>query len=150
MEPDRYQQNHLLYIFGMISFLISMGLILFSLFTLPHLLFGARYDVPEFIAFWRQFLVSNYGLSEIHASLFVTLLFVLSGLLFGLGAYYASTRIDNMIYGINNKKKPAGMRLSSEIKESVHVFWKILALIALFYGVIFTFQWLLSVPFTFP
>ncbi len=150
MEPDRYQKNHPLYIFGMVCFLISMGLLLFSFFMLPHLLFGARYDVPEFIAHWREYLASVFGITDKYASTLISLFLTLSGILFGFGAYYASTRLDNVIYGIKDTKEPGGFHISTETQESLHVFWKVLALIALFYIVIFIFLWLLSAPISFP
>ena len=150
METDRYEKNHPLYIFGMICFLISMGVLLFSLYMLPYLMFGVLYDVPEFIAFWREYLVSDLGMTDNHALMLIYLSFTFCWLLFGLGAYYASIRIENAIYAINDTKKPGGMHLSPETKESLYVFWKVMALIAFFYGVIFVFHWLLSAPFTFP
>lgn len=75
MEPDRYQQNHQLYIFGIICFLISMGVMLFFFYTLPNLLLGWRYDVPEFIAYWREFLVFDFGFTERYASILISLFF---------------------------------------------------------------------------
>lgn len=144
MEPDRYQKNQSLYIFGMFCFLVSMGFFLFDIFVFPNLLFGVRYDVPEFIAFWRESLVSSFAVTEQHASLLISLFFTFCWFLFGLCAYYASTRIDNDIHGINNTSK------SSERNESLQFFLKVMIVIGLFYGAIFILLWLLSIPFSFP
>lgn len=151
MEPDRYQQNHQLYIFGMICFVFSLGVMLFFFFTLPHLLFAWRYDVPEFIAFWREFLVFDFGFTEKQASVLISLLFLMIGLLFGYGAYYASTRLDNQIYGIDDKPTSGRKKwITPELKESLYVFMKVLGLIMLFFATILLFQWLIYIPPTIP
>lgn len=68
------------------------------------------------------------------------------GLLFGYGAYYGSSRLDNQIYGVEYKPRSSPKRLTPELKESLNVFMKILGLIALFFGAILLFQWLIYIP----
>lgn len=150
MEPDRYQCNRQLYIFGMLCLLISAGALLFFFYTAPNLVFGWHYDVPEFLAFWRVFLVLDFGLTENAASRFIALFLLMIAILFGCGAYYASTRLDNLIYGIDMQSASRPRLLTPELKESLNFFIKALGLIALFLGAIILFQWLIYIPPSIP
>lgn len=143
MEADRYNQNHRLYILGMICFLASMGCFLFFLFTFPHLIMGWRYDVPEFIAFWRQYLVVSYNMTEGYASGSISFFFLVLTLLFGYGAYYCSTRIENALYHIEEK---SNLTVSQGMKESFYVFLKIAGLIVLLLVLMILIQWLIYIP----
>lgn len=147
MEPDRYQQSHPLYVFGMISLLISLGSLLFSIFILPHLLLGWHYDVPEFISFWREWLIETYGVSIDHASWIIAAFFVALALVFGIAAYFASTRIENAIYPKQTKVvQDEQIEKTRSVKGSPHFFWKVMGFIILAYIATFAFQWLISVP----
>ncbi len=146
MEPDRYQKNHKLYIFGMLCLLVSLSLLFFTVYLFPHLIFGWRYDVPEFITFWREWIMSSYGVSTHYASRLIFLFFFVGVLLFGLGAYFGSTRIDNEIYGINQEHAPERIKKTRDLSESFQFFLKALGIIVLFYFSTIVFEWLISAP----
>lgn len=148
MEADRYQQNHMLYIFGMICLSTSLAFLLFSFFTFPHLLFGWHYDVPEFITFWRVWLISNFAIGLKHASWIIAFILFIAGLLFGVGAYTASTRIDNAIYGINNKSsRVKHLLITSGFRASMVVFLQIIAIVAALYvGLLIVEALVLNMP----
>ncbi len=147
MEPDRYQQSHSLYILGMVCLLISLGTLLFLIFILPHLLLGWHYNVPEFISFWREWIIETYGMSVNYSSWIIAAFFVVLAVVFGIVAYVTSTRIENAIYPmktqavtVQSKKKTKGL------KDSTYFFWKVMGFVILAYIATFAFQWLLSVP----
>ncbi len=134
MEPDRYQENHVLYILGMLCLSISLSLLLFSFFTLPYLLFGWHYEVPGFIISWREWLVSNYGLGLKHASWLISLILFIVSFLFGIGAYSTSMRIDNAIYGIDNTPTRVKDKVVSPgVWASIFVLLQIIAIVAALY-----------------
>lgn len=150
MEPDRYQSNRPLYIFGMVNLLVSTGLFLLTLYLLPYLLFEARYDVPEFVSFWQEYLITNYGTTPQYALTLISVFLTFSCFVFGLGAYYASSRIDNALHEFDQlAKKPGSTDMLHKTKESQHVFLKILMLIVLLYVVIYIVHWILKAPFSF-
>ena len=147
MEPDRYQQNHTLYIFGMISLLISLGSLFFLIFIFPHLLLGWHYDVPEFIAYWREWFVENYAVTFNQASQIIALFFITLTLIFGLCAYFASAKIENSIY-FDEAKMAAlkGVNRMKALKAPRYFFWKVLGFVILAYVATVVFQWSLYVP----
>lgn len=148
MEQDRYQENHVLFIVGLISLLLCLGLLFFTLFMLPHLLFGWRYDVPEFISYVREWISSGFGLSSRQASSVIFVFFSIWVFVFGLVAYYASSRIDNKIYSIGqftkeNTAKPS-KKLSQGMKESLRFFLLVLGILIIAFAATFGFQWMIS------
>jgi hypothetical protein len=104
MEQDRYQQNHALYILGMGCLMLSIALILFTLYIAPALLFDWKYDIPFFIHNLKEWVRYNFDVSNSTVKFIVLMNFVIPCIIFSLFAYYASKRIDNDIYGI---EKPA-------------------------------------------
>ena len=148
MEPDRYQQSHSLYILGMISLLISLGIFLFLIFILPHLLLGWHYNVPEFISFWREWLIETHGMSVEHSSWMIAAFFATLAFVFGIVAYVASTRIENAIYPRQTQvltDKPIKRRTRG-LKDPTPFFWKVMGFVILAYIATFVFHWLLTVP----
>lgn len=98
MEEDRYRTNNKLYSLGIVSLLLSLSLFAFSFYILPNLLFGWKYDTPEFIMHFREWLQWNYHLSEIAAARLTLASFFLLAIIFGVIAYIASNRVDDQIY----------------------------------------------------
>lgn len=147
MEPDRYQQNHAMYIFGMISLVISMGSLLYTIYIFPNLMFGWRYDVPAFISYTRIWIVENYGLSTSHTSWIIMLFFLSVAVVFGICAVFASRNIENSIYPaqkididipVSHKKRARGLKYSSRF------FWKVAGIVVLAYLATIAFQWMIS------
>lgn len=63
MEPDRYQYNHKLYVIGITCLILALGLILYSFYILPFLLWELHYDVPEFVAKTLALFEDKYRIS---------------------------------------------------------------------------------------
>lgn len=98
MEPDRYRHNHKLYIIGMFFLAMSLCLFAFCVYVFPHLLLGWVYDVPEFIADWRNWLHINHGYSDSISSLIIFLFIFFLAVAFAVIAYAASNYIDDKLY----------------------------------------------------
>ena len=143
MEEDRYQKNHLLFIISLVSLLISLVLFAFTLYMLPHLLFGWRYDAPEFIPFWTEWLQYQYNVSEAAASKLILFLFVLLSLIFGLITYFSSNRIENQIFssGLSGTNKSPIFKKST--REGVALGLKIFFIIIIIFVAASLLQWLI-------
>jgi hypothetical protein len=128
MEPDRYQENHGLYIIGLICFLISTTLSLFVLYMLPHLLFGWRYDVPEFITYFREWIIANLEIGPLYASWCIFFFLLLLAALFAWVAHYATQQLDHVVPDLNLADKTnKSLRFSKKPKQTTHILLKIIA-----------------------
>ena len=108
---------------------------------------GWHYDVPEFISFWREGLIESYGMNFEHASWTIAAFFIIIALLFGISAYFTSTRIENAIYPKQIEIVTYGqIQKTRPLKDSSHFFWKVMGFVILAYIVTLVFQWLISVP----
>lgn len=142
MEPDRYKMNHPLYIIGMISLVISLSILLFFLFMLPHLLFGVVYDVPEFIFFWREILISNYQLSVQYSSWLILFILGLVTFIFGMIACYASVHIDNCIHDEKTGSEKTKNVLPRSF-DTLLMLLKLSSVLILVYFLIMALEWLM-------
>jgi len=147
MEPDRYQQNHALYIFCMISLVISMGMFCYFIYIFPNLAFHWRYDVPTFISYLRIWIVENYGLSTSQTSWMIMLAFLSVAFVFGLFALIASRNIENSIYlqqvtivTVDEKYK----KRARGLKNTSRFFWKVLGVVLLAYLATIVFHLIIS------
>lgn len=154
MEADRYQQNHKLFIIGLLSLVSSLLLLFFSLFLLPHLLLGWNYDVPEFIAYWREWITEQFAISEVWASRIIFMFFIFISIILGLIAHIASSRIEKQIYPDETPEtsvKPE-YRVEEEIppkifnKESMPVYLHVLGVVFLAAAAAFLVHWFVSTP----
>lgn len=147
MEQDRYEVSHRLFIIGMISLVACLTFVLFALYILPALLFGWMYDIPAVIFRFVEWLTIDYDFSETASSWIVLLLFLIPGVIFGMIAYYASNKIDNKIFGLDEPIEEQTQILEKKEKEG----WggttfslKIIFLLVLVIIVVTLFEWLLS------
>lgn len=104
MEPDRYQQNHVAYISGLICLLSSIGLFAFSLFLLPYLFFDWQYKVPGFVIHFTIMLQENYALSQSGVAWATCFALDFPAVILFVVADIVSNRIDKQIYGLANSK----------------------------------------------
>lgn len=82
------------YFIGLISSLLSLGLIIFTLYILPVLLFGLKYSIPGFLLVLREYFASELDISDKGAAgLIVLLLIVCIGLLGYIACRY-ETQIE--------------------------------------------------------
>lgn len=149
MEQDRYEQNHVLFIVGLISLISCLGLLLFTLFMLPHLVFGWHYAVPEFISYFREWIVSTYGLNISQARLVVFGILSTLVLLSGYISYYASTQIDDKLYTLKTPivedPPKSTKKLSQSTKESIRYFLIVLGVIIIVFSSTVGFHWMISI-----
>lgn len=136
MEYDRYKDNHLMYIGGIISLVLCLACVIFSLYILPFLIFGLRYDIPHFILLLLDWLQVDYSLSYPTSALLVWFLFSIPGLNAGFISYYVSNDIDNRLLGLEPEKNQLDvMENASELnrkrRESIDLAFKILFLMLL-------------------
>lgn len=144
MEPDRYQQNHALYVFGMISLVISLGMFLYSIYIFPNLVFHWRYDVPAFISYLRIWIVENYGLSTSQTSWVIMLFFLSIAFVFGFFALIASRNIENSIYPEQATIAEAHEKKAKRLKNPSRFFWKVVGVVILAYLATIVFHWIIS------
>ena len=148
MEQNRYNQNHKLFITGMISLLLCLAFLLFMLFMLPHLLFGWIYDVPETVTHVREWITTDYGVSSSRASLVIFLFLLALVLLFGFVAYYASTRVESKIFSSeepeDKEESHLTEKLSAGLKESFRFFITLLAILIVAFAATVGFHWMIS------
>ncbi|KTD62720.1 hypothetical protein [Legionella shakespearei] len=136
MEQDRYSANHKLYIVGIISLILSIGLFFFSMFILPFLIWNLHYDVPDFISHMIIYFQNkmNYSLP---ASKFLSwLIFFVPCLIAGYISYYISNYIDDQILGIKTEEeieeeKQSAILVHKEIRASIGLAAKIFLLMIL-------------------
>jgi len=143
MEADRYQVSHTLFIVGMISMLVCLALLAFSLFLFPYLIFNLRYPVPEFVAYWREWLLLAHGISHHAASWLILLCFFIPALCGFVISFLASNQIDNQIYN----KKSLGSAGEQKIKWNVTInrfAIRLFFLVLLVILTMFLFEWLIT------
>lgn len=116
MEPDRYQQHHILYIVGLLCLVLGMGLLSFGAYLLPFIWLGWHYILPVFIFSWLSFATDNYNFSPNEANWLLWLLFVVPGSILILIADVLSNKIDGDIYGSTLSEK--GSRSTIETSPS--------------------------------
>lgn len=145
MEPDRFKNNHILYIVGLISLIFSVSLLFFSLYILPYLIWKLNYQVPDTLEYLITIFEESYDYTPAKSKILAWLVFFIPSLLLGLVSYVTSNRIDNEIYkpdaDINEEDTPpAAPELRKEIKETASVGFKIIALMVVIVVIILLLQ----------
>lgn len=144
MQNIPFQENKALYIVGIIGLILAMVLIAFSLYLLPHLLFGWVYDVPGWVIIWRENLVRTYDIGDQFASFVIFLIFFIPGLLAFYVAYVASNRLDNDIY-IRNRNEAKQIILKRDISSTTNILLKIIIIVILVIIAAELFEWFLYI-----
>lgn len=141
MQEDRYQTNHFLYIVGMVSLFLSLGLLAFCFFLMPHLLFGWAYDVPQAVIGLQVWLQTNYGYDDITAEKWVLFIAFVPALFSVFVAVFSSNRIDSELL---DQKETTQPRVRRNFKDSTLLFLKIIFLIATVFAIAALIEWLIS------
>jgi hypothetical protein len=141
MEPDRYKNNHILYIFGIICLILSLTLFFFSLFIAPFLIWHLNYNVPDLIDALITIFEEDYEYSTVVSKALVWLIFFIPSLITGFLAYYISNRIDNQIFKVETQveeeeKKIDSLEVKRQLKESAGIGFKIILLMIVIVGII--------------
>lgn len=140
MEQDRYSANHKLYVVGIISLVLALGLFFFSMFILPFMIWNLNYDVPDFLSrMIIYFQKMDYSLPT--SKTLSWLVFFVPCLIAGYISYYISNYIDDQILGIKTEDEVEEEKQSSamtrrEIRESLGLAAKIFIMMILIVCVI--------------
>lgn len=146
MAEDLYKKNNVLYVVGLLTSVIGLALFVFSLYMLPNLLFGLKYDIPGFIVDWREWIVDHYRFTAVaSARLLLALMFILSMIFFVI-AYFSSNRLDGDLYTpeLEEIEKPAKIKESTQ--EGIGLGLKILLIIVAVFLFGALFEWLIYIP----
>lgn len=144
MDHDHSHSRHALFIIGLIALVLSLVFLGITLYMLPHLLFGLKYDTPEIFMVWMAWLQDHHGYTLIGASRLILLLFFLFTALFILVAYLFSNRIDNQLLnsGLAGKNRTTNF-FGKNSREGLYLAFKILLImIGIFIAASFL-QWLI-------
>ena len=91
---ENQQSNPILYGVGLIAMVLSISLFFFTIYILPHIAFGAVYDVPEFIVIVTYWYSVIQGLSGISLAATIILPYLLSSAILGLIAKRLTRRVE--------------------------------------------------------
>lgn len=146
MESSRFDTSKKLFIFGMLSLCISLCMLFFAFYIGPHLLFGWRYGVPDFINSWIYIFTYHYNYSESGARFLIFCIFFVPGILLGVVAYIISNRIDEKIYGIEREKMHFEItpKMKADFKDSASFSLRLLMLLLLVVVVILFLGWVIA------
>ncbi|WP_133129240.1 hypothetical protein [Legionella yabuuchiae] len=148
MDRERYNENKALFTMGIIFLLLAMILIGFSIYVLPHLIFGWVYDVPGSLFIWREHLERSYNIGEYFAAVIVFLAFFIPGLLAALLACLVSNRIDRQYYSEARDQSELDKRmvLRRDLRRTRSILAKIVIILILVIIAVEIIEWLLYIP----
>ena len=147
MEPDRYKQNHVAYISGLVCLFLSIGLFAFSLFLLPYLFFSMQYNVPFFVIEFSTILQEQYEISSSGVAWVICFVLDFPAVILFVIADVLSNRIDKQIYGIQNHKETSNQTQSVthvDATETRNLVIRILLLLLVVFIVARFFNWVIS------
>lgn len=148
MEYDRYKGNNKLYILGISSLILCLGLFFFSMYLVPFLAWGQYYNVPYFVLTLISTFEDVYYFSHGISRLLVWSLFFIPSVIAGIISYYISNFIDNRLLGIEpeideEEIKQHSLEVKQEFQESASLGLKILFLMFLIVVAILIIQFIL-------
>ncbi len=85
------------FIVGLVSFLIALFLLPFSLFVIPVAWFGISYYIPSFLASVSSFLQSMLGIDYFESLRWISRVSILTGFFFAVLAYFTSSKLNRNI-----------------------------------------------------
>lgn len=148
MEQDRYGSSKKLFIFGMFCLLLSVILIVFGLYISPHVMLGFQYDVPEFIIIWQTKLMHATKYPQGVTGFFMVAFLGFLGFLFGLVAHKISNHIDQnlLIEKQQEQEDRSEPLITNSTIKTLSLTTKIIITTILLLIVLFSVEWLISVP----
>lgn len=146
LEQDRFKQNNLLFITCLFCLLLSLGLFVFALYILPHLIWDWHYEVPEFIAVWREWFKNYYNTTENYANAIIFLVFLIPSVLAGIISCITSNLIENRLFNIDSEISSVNKASMNTMKDSINFGLKLISILLLVLMGAFLFEWLLKVP----
>ncbi|WP_367607194.1 hypothetical protein [Legionella sp. W05-934-2] len=156
LEQDRYQKSPKLYVIGLTMLVLFWVFILYSLYIIPFLIWDLRYDIPELVLSWLFYLQFDLGMSVRLSKVLTFLTYALPALVFMLISSIISNYIDNKIVREEENKvrtsipvdeapQPTSAALGP-IKQDISFATKLVLLMLVALVVLFTVEWLISVP----
>lgn len=144
MESDRYQLHPRTYVLGMVCLLLSMSLLLFSLYLVPYVIWQFNYDLPGWIFSWFETLKEMFLTTDTITRLLVWLSFVIPGLICGFFAWLASNQIDDELHvePTDSQQPPPVSHLKEEVSASVSFGGRVLLLVILVILSVWFVDWL--------
>jgi hypothetical protein len=137
-------QNDKIFICGIICLVLALGLLFFSLYILPYMIWEFHYDVPDFILTMISDYQGNYNYSPGSSKAIVWLFFFIPSLIFGYISYFISNYIDKSAQEQQTLTEEVGSkeptRSRESLKESASLGIKLLAIIVLIFAVVFILQ----------
>lgn len=88
------KNNNTIFIVGVICVVLSVGLLLFSLYIAPFLIWDLDYDVPDIVTDMTSTLQDNYDYSRAGSKFIAWLVFFIPGLIASGISYYISNHLD--------------------------------------------------------
>lgn len=150
MEPDRFNNNHKLYILGIICLVACISLFFFSMYIAPFLLWQLNYDVPDLVTSLITLFNEEYELSLTASRVLTWFVFFIPCIITGLISYYISNRIEDKIYHFDSEvseedKKTHSFDVQKQIKESASIVFKIVLLMIVIVVIILFLQLLIQI-----
>jgi len=127
MEQSRYQENHGLYIVGLICLTLGLLFLGVTLYLAPFIFFHWNIDIPMNFFMVIEWLHHDFELNEASAAWIFWDFFLVMGLIFMIIADVISNYIDNHLLRYRKKLDPA-LALSKE-KDLMEVKHMVLILI---------------------
>lgn len=146
MEQDRYEQNHKVFIIGLICLILCLSLAAFGFYILPYLIWNWGYEVPELVWQLREWYKGNYNFSDIGASWLVFFTFIIPATICGFISQWASNYIEKKMYGLDEANPERHAEIRKDIQETIRFGLKIFLLIILVLVVITLVEWLIAPP----
>ena len=143
MEDDPSQRHHKLFIVGLVSLVMTLAFLGITLYMLPNLLFGLRYDTPEFFLFLNEWLQSQYGYTNTGASKIILLSLFIPTTFFMVVAYIFSNRIERQMINSDVSSVDNPVKFRKHGREGLYLALKILAIMIVVFIVASVLQWLI-------
>lgn len=148
MEPDRYQQNKLFYIVGLLCMVSSLMLFGAGIYVTPYIIFGWFSDVPHpIVIYYLDVIQGFYGVNLKTAKWILVGGLLLGSFVCAYIAYFTSNRIENEIHELELEEE-GGVEVKKtapkESKDTLQFIATILGVIIMVFFASRIFQWLIS------
>lgn len=144
MNEFERRKNNNLFIGGLISLILALGLMGFAVYILPFLIWNLGYDVPEFVSTFREWLRDSYSYSKSMSTWFIFFLFFIPGAISAIITYVLTRLLDRNGETETDKTDSEIVSFDEGSNESVGLALKVLALVGLVIAAVFFAEWFFS------
>ncbi len=149
MEADRFGQNKVFFIVGIITLVLGLILFIISFYILPNLVFDWRYHIPVVISIFADYLQATYQLKSTAAGWLVFLGIFGTSIFLFIIADIISNKIDSEVYkdyyADNNLQAVKKNKYVGEEQDSKWLVFKIILIIIIVFVASQVFQWAISI-----